>query len=158
MASDTPFRDQISGNPFFAGLRPEFIDVLAANAIHRRLEQDNVLFHYGEKADHFYVILAGKVFVEVAALEGPPLPLQSLESGAVLGWSWLIPPYLWTFQARADEDSEVLDFDGEALRARCDANPEFGYELLKRFSGLMSERLNFARRKMMEEWRPSGFA
>jgi hypothetical protein len=34
----------------------------------------------------------------------------------------------------------------------------FGYELLKRFAALMSERLHFARQKMMQEWKPAGFA
>jgi hypothetical protein len=29
---------------------------------------------------------------------------------------------------------------------------------MKRFSALMSERLGFARRKMMQEWQPPGFA
>jgi CRP/FNR family cyclic AMP-dependent transcriptional regulator len=30
--------------------------------------------------------------------------------------------------------------------------------VLKRFAALMSERLSFARRKMMEAWNPPGFA
>ena len=158
MASEPTIRDRIAGNPFFAGLSPEVIDVLAANAASRHVERDRVLFHYGQKADHFYMIDRGGISVEVAALEGPRLQLQSLDAGAVLGWSWLIPPYTWSFQARADEDTEVLEFDGKAILARCEADPAFGYELLKRFSGLMSERLHFARRKMMDEWRPGGFA
>ncbi len=158
MANHSLVRDQISSNPFFAGLASELIDILAANAASRHVERDRTLFHLGQKADHFYVIVRGRILNEVAALEGPPLQLQSLEAGAVLGWSWLIPPYKWTFQARADDDSEVLEFDGHAIRAHCDANPEFGYELLKRFSGLMSERLHFARQRMMDEWRPAGFA
>jgi CRP-like cAMP-binding protein len=158
MANDSAIRDRVAGNPFFAGLSPELIDVLSTNAARRHLERDHVLFHYGEKADHFYVVVRGKISVEVAALEGPPLQLQSLDAGAVLGWSWLIPPYTWSFQARADEDTEVLEFDGKAIRVRCEAHPTLGYELLKRFAGLMSERLHFARRKMMDEWRPSGFA
>jgi len=158
MANDLSIRDRIAGNPFFAGLAPEFIDVLAANARIRQLERDHVLFHYGERADHFHVIVSGRISVEVAAIEGPPLELQSLEAGAVLGWSWLLPPYTWTFQARAAEDTVVIEFDGKTIRERCEANPAFGYELLKRFSALMSERLLFARQKMMEEWRPSGYA
>jgi CRP/FNR family cyclic AMP-dependent transcriptional regulator len=75
-----------------------------------------------------------------------------------LGWSWLISPYQWSFQARAEEDSELLQFDGTAILARCEQEPKFGYELLKKFAGMMSMRLEAARRKMMDEWNPAGFA
>ena len=52
----------------------------------------------------------------------------------------------------------MLELDGAPILARCEEDPRLGYELLKRFSGLMSERLQFARRKMMDEWKPAGFA
>lgn len=156
--TDRRIFDVIAANPFFAGLSREDVEFLAGKAELRHSSRDSVLFRYGDRADRFYVVVSGKVSVEVAALEGPPLELQALDAGAVLGWSWLIPPYTWSFQARADEDTEVLEFDGRAIRARCEADPRFGYELIKRFSGLMSERLHFAREKMMEAWRPSGFA
>ena len=76
----------------------------------------------------------------------------------VVGWSWLIPPYEWDFHARVDKDCEVVEFDGAALLARCEADPKFGYKLLKAFTTLMSRRLHAARRVMMENWVPAGFA
>ena len=155
---DLAIFDIIDRNPFFAGLARDHVEFLAERAKRRRVPRDSVLFRFGDRADRFYVIVSGKVSVEVAAIEGPPLELQVFEAGAVLGWSWLIPPYKWAFQARADEDSEVLEFDGVSIRARCESEPKFGYELVKRFAGLMSERYMFARRKMMDAWRPSGYA
>jgi CRP/FNR family transcriptional regulator, cyclic AMP receptor protein len=142
----------------FSGLAPELIGFLAEHAVAKRLKADDVLFRHGDDARHFYLIAEGSVSVEVAALEGPPLELQELGPGAVLGWSWLIAPYKWSFQARATAPTEVVEFDGTAILARCDKDPLFGYELMKRFSALMSERLRFARQKMMEEWKPAGYA
>ena len=52
----------------------------------------------------------------------------------------------------------LLEFDGRAVLARCEQDSKFGYELLKRFAALMSERLEAARQKMMDEWNPPGFA
>ena len=52
----------------------------------------------------------------------------------------------------------MLQFDGAAILARCEQDPKFGYELLKKFAALMSVGLNAARQKMMEEWNPAGFA
>ncbi len=156
--ADASMEEILSGNRFFAGLAPEQIEYLARHAERRRLAKDQVLFRHGDAARHFYLVLEGELTVEVAAIEGPALTLQTLGPDAVVGWSWLIPPYKWHFQARAEAPTEVLEFDGAEILARCEQDPKLGYELLKRFSGLMSERLQFARRKMMDEWKPAGFA
>ncbi len=96
--------------------------------------------------------------MQIPAIIGPALEIQALGKNEVLGWSWLISPYKWNFQTKAEEDSELLQFDGAAILARCEQEPKFGYQLLKRFTVLMSVGLNAARQKMMEEWNPAGFA
>ena len=116
------------------------------------------MFHQGDPANNFYLIRSGTVSVEIPAITGPTLQIQSLGPDKILGWSWLIAPFRWNFQARVTEDAEIFAFDGAALRDRCEEDPRLGYELLKRFAGLMSERLESARRKMIDEWNPPGFA
>ena len=96
--------------------------------------------------------------MQIPAVMGPSIEVQILSNNQVLGWSWLISPYQWHFQARAEEDCELLEFDGAALLAICEQDPKFGYQLLKRFAALMSERLDASRQKMMDEWNPAGFA
>lgn len=156
--TDTIAAAGIAENAFFKGLDPDILGFLEQHAAPRALVSEEVLFVHGAQADAFYLVQSGRIKVEVAAITGLPLALQTLEPGAVLGWSWLIPPYRWHFQARADTPSEVLVFDGQAVRQRCEQDPAFGYALLKRFSSLMSERMEHARRTMMEAWTPSGFA
>lgn len=148
----------LAEHEFFAGMKAQDLKFLASCAKHRQLRGNQVLFGYGAPADEFFVLLTGGVTLEVAAIEGPALVLQTLGPGAVLGWSWLIPPYRWSFQARADAETEVLEFNGKVILARCESDPEFGYDVLKRFSSLMSERLSYARSRMMEAWNPPGFA
>jgi CRP-like cAMP-binding protein len=155
---DASMIQRLRGNDFFRELPDEIRDFLAAHAKLRRLGEGEVLFHFAERARHFYLLLSGHISVEVAAIEGPSLQLQELGPGMVLGWSWLIPPNRWSFQARAQTPVEVIEFDGAAVLAQCESNPVFGYVLLKRFSKLMSERLQHARQRMIEEWRPEGFA
>lgn len=149
---------ELAGVAFFAGLDQDCLRFLASCAQRIELDKNIVLFRYGEPAEHFYLICRGRVTVEVPAISGPSLELQNLGPGEILGWSWLIPPYRWSFQARTVEPAELIEFDGAAVRARCESDPRFGYALLKRFSALMSERLNLAREKMIEEWNPPGFA
>lgn len=156
--ADNSIEEELASLPFFEGMKPEFLRFLAEHARRRELNENDVLFSYDAPAKTFYVLSSGRVSIEVAAIEGPPLEMQELNPGAVLGWSWLIPPYRWSFQARADAPGEIIEIDGETVRDRCESDPAFGYDILKRFSSLMSERLDFARTKMMEEWSPPGFA
>ncbi|ABM62272.1 Crp/Fnr family transcriptional regulator [Halorhodospira halophila] len=148
----------LSDQEFFSGLERAHVEFLAECAAARSLEQDEVLFRNGDAADAFYLIRSGGVVLEVPAISGPTLEVQRLGADQIIGWSWLIPPYRWNFNARAEDTTELLVFDGAAVIARCEADPAFGYQILKRFSALMSERLDVARQRMMDQWNPPGFA
>ena len=124
----------------------------------REIKKGQILFRQGERADKFYMVRNGRISVQIPTLQGPTLEIQSLGKDQILGWSWLISPYKWNFQAKAEEDSQLLEFNGAAILERCEQESKFGCELLKKFAVLMSERLDAARQKMMDEWNPIGFA
>ena len=148
----------LSTHEFFSGLSPEFIGFLARCASEQQIEPGQVLFQQGERAHRFYLIRNGSISIEVPAITGPTLKVQSLGASQILGWSWLIPPYKWSFQAKAEAQTALFAFDGDAVLARCEEEPKFGYALLKRFASLMAERLGVARQRMMDQWNPPGFA
>ena len=150
--------EYLSNHTFFSGLREEFVMFLGQYVKTLEIKEGHILFQQGELADKFYIVRNGRISVQIPALMGPTLEIQSLRADQVLGWSWLISPYQWHFQAKSEEDSTLLEFDGASILARCEQEPRFGYELLKRFAALMSERLDVSRQKMMDEWNPSGFA
>lgn len=150
--------EYLSAHEFFSELSDVVLKFLCECSSTREIKKGEILFRLGENADKFYVIRSGCISIQMPAIMGPTLEIQSLGKDQVVGWSWLIAPYKWNFQTKADEDSELLEFDGTALLARCEQDPKFGYELLKKFAGLMSVRLNAARLKMMDEWNPAGFA
>jgi CRP-like cAMP-binding protein len=156
--SKQSIEDYLSTHTFFSGLDTRFLKFLSNSAAELRINEGDVLFQQGKRADKFFLLRHGQVSVQVPALVGPTLELQVLGEDQILGWSWLIPPYRWNFQARAMADSDLLEFDGNAILAHCEEDPKFGYELFKRFASLMSERLDAARQKMMDQWDPPGFA
>jgi CRP/FNR family cyclic AMP-dependent transcriptional regulator len=55
--------------------------------------------------------------------------------------SWLIPPYLWDFTARAVQPTRAFAFDGKYLHSKAEADHDLGYELLTRFSRVIVKRL-----------------
>jgi CRP/FNR family transcriptional regulator, cyclic AMP receptor protein len=157
MSNQSTF-EYLSGHEFFCEFSNDILKLLSECSSMCEIKKERVLFRQGENADKFYVIRKGRISIQIPAIMGPTLEIQDLGKDQVLGWSWLISPYKWNFQAMAEEDSELLQFDGTALLMRCEQEPKFGYELLKKFAGLMSERLNEARQKIMDEWNPAGFA
>jgi CRP/FNR family cyclic AMP-dependent transcriptional regulator len=150
--------EYLSAHEFFSELSDDALNFLCECSSTCEIKKGHILFRMGEYADTFYVLRAGRISIQMPAIIGPALEIQTLDKNQVLGWSWLISPYRWSFQALAEEDSALLKFDGAAILARCEQEPKFGYELLKRFAALMSVRLDAARQKMMDEWNPPGFA
>ena len=156
--SNQSITEYLSAHEFFSEFSDDVLKFLCECSSMREIKKGQILFRQGEHADKFYVVRSGLISIQMPAIMGPTLEIQTVDEDQVLGWSWLISPYKWNFQTKAEEDSELLQFDGAAILARCEQEPKFGYELLKKFAGLMSVRLNAARQKMMDEWNPVGFA
>jgi CRP-like cAMP-binding protein len=143
--SDAALTVFLARHPLFQGLDPTHIARIAGYAEEQQYPAQARVFSQDAEASYFFILREGQVTVEIPALDGEPLNIQNLGPGATLGWSWLIPPYRWLFDARATTPVTVVAVNGKQLRAECDANPVMGYELMKRFAALMAERLNAAR-------------
>lgn len=150
--------DTLSKHPFFSELAPEHLSELEQAARELHFQDGDAVFRQDESARHFYLITKGEASIQIPSIYGPPLIVQKLGAGELLGWSWLIPPYKWHFDARATSDLDVIEFDGARLLQRCEKDPALGYQLLKRFSALMSDRVQAARLKMMEVCEPTQIA
>lgn len=112
-------------------------------------EPEEVIIREGEPANRFYLIHTGEVQLEADVPGRGLVPFQRLGPGSALGWSWLFPPHIWRFNARAVTRISATFFYGTGLREHCDANPTFGYELMKRVSKVTLERLQTARDQML---------
>lgn len=144
-------------HPFFAELNAEHIALLAGCAKNVVFKAGEFLFREGEDAEEFFIIRHGKVVVETFVPQKGPISIQTREAGEVLGWSWLVPPYRWHFDARAFELTRALTLDGKCLRDKLDIDHDLGYELMKRFSLLIAQRLEATRLQLMDIYgNPSG--
>jgi len=140
----------LAEHPFFQALAPEDLHVLAGCAMNVRFETGQQLFREGAEANEFYLIRHGKVALEVVVPGRSSVTIQTLGPGEILGWSWLVPPYRWRFDARAVELVRAIALDGKCLRAKCEADPRLGFELLKRFAQVIIERLQATRLQLLD--------
>jgi len=136
--------------PVFGGLDDRYATQLAGCARTSGWEPGETLFREGESADTFYVVRRGRVALELFLPNRGPLTIETIEPGEVVGWSWLFPPYRWHFDGRAVEPVRAVAVDGTCLRAKCDEDPALGYELMRRFSQVMLERLQATRMRLAD--------
>ena len=140
----------LRGHKFFAGLDSEYLTLLTGCASNVVFAADSFLFREGEPAETFYLIREGKVALEIAAPGRGALVVQTLGPGDVAGFSWLFDPHRWEFDGRAVERVLAVQMDGACLRGKCDADPRLGYELMQRFAGLMTSRLQATRLQLLD--------
>jgi CRP-like cAMP-binding protein len=143
-----PLLNEITEHPFFRGLPPEHLSLLADCAMRSHFEKDERIFRSGDPANRFYLLQKGKVALE-SATNGAATTLQHIGAGDVLGWSWLFPPYTWHFDARAVEPTDAIFLYGTRVRELCDSNHDLGYELMNRTANVLIDRLMSVRRELV---------
>jgi CRP/FNR family transcriptional regulator, cyclic AMP receptor protein len=148
--------EYLRGHPFFAGFDKDSLDELAGCAFNQHTKAGEYLFHEGGDAKHFYVVTRGRIVVEVFIPASGPYVLDSVAEGDVLGWSGLIPPHRWLYDARAVEPASVVALDAGCLRAKCDADPRLGYDFIRRVAQMMSHRLQATRVRLLDLYGPPG--
>ena len=88
-------------------------------------DRDQIIFREGDASSFFYLILSGKVALEVTAL-GRTVRVQTVSDGEALGWSSVLPSEGKHFQARALGAVRALVFDGARLRELCEEDCSLG--------------------------------
>jgi len=136
-------------HPFFKDLEPEILDFIVGCASNVRFKKGETILREGEPADKFYLIREGKVEIDINISIHRPITIQTLCDGEILGWSWLIPPHRYRFDAKAVEDTRAIALDGKCLRNKCEENHDLGYELLKRLAGVFTQRLEETRKQLI---------
>jgi CRP-like cAMP-binding protein len=136
-------------HPFFRGLDEAALEVVSGCATNAHFRPGDYLFREGQPADAFYVVRRGRVSLEIRT-PTDAVVLDTADGGDVVGWSWLIPPYRWTFDARAVEETSTVSFDGQCLRDKCRQDPALGYALLERVVQVMSARIQSARVRLLD--------
>jgi CRP/FNR family cyclic AMP-dependent transcriptional regulator len=141
-------------HPFLKGLEPRLLKIIVGCASNVVFQPGEFLFREGDEANSFYFIRGGKVMIETFIPEKGPVAIQSREAGEVTGWSWLVPPYRWHFDARAIELTRAIALDGKCLRGKFDKDHDLGYAMMKKFAAVIADRLDATRMQLMDIYGP----
>ena len=125
------------------------LQLIASCGQEKMFSAGDYLGRENQSADYFYLIQRGQVAIEIFFPGRGALTLQTLRDGDIVGWSWLFPPYRWTFDVRAQTPVQVAALDGRCLRAKCAEDPRLGYALMQRFAAIMTSRLQATRLQLV---------
>jgi CRP/FNR family transcriptional regulator, cyclic AMP receptor protein len=137
-------------HPFFDGFDSAFVHAICVKGVESRFEVDDLLAREGTEAGLFYVVLEGKIALEIGSGDRPLLTVQTVGPGEVLGWSWLVPPHRWRFDARAVKPSRAIALDAEVLRRTLRSHPTWGFQFMVRFMPVLAERLENTRVQLLD--------
>jgi CRP-like cAMP-binding protein len=142
-------RELLAAQPVLADLEPGDLDLMAGCGHLAVMEPGAPLAREGDPAEQFFVVRAGRVALEIASPTGP-LVVETLDAGEIVGWSWIFPPYRWVFDVDVVDRARLVVIDAACLRQKCDADPEFGYRVMKRFAQVVAQRLAATRLRLLD--------
>jgi CRP/FNR family transcriptional regulator, cyclic AMP receptor protein len=151
--SDPAILAAIQQHPFSQGLTPEHCATLAALGSGVNYGKDEIIFAEGDQRHEFFFLVKGRVALEMVA-QGRALRVHTLEAGDELGWSSVLSGRGKFYQARALEPVETIRFDGRELLEKCRSDHAFGYKIMHRLVGVVSERLQAARMQVLDMYSP----
>jgi len=144
---------QLAAHPFVRDMPPQMLDFLGGCASNAMYAEGEFLFQEGHDAKSFYLLREGRVSLEIQLSGNRATTIETLGPGDVIGWSWLVSPYRWHFDARATETTKVYQLDGVCLRDKCDGDHDLGYEIMKRVLHVVQERLERVRMQLLDVYR-----
>ncbi|HOE95076.1 MAG TPA: cyclic nucleotide-binding domain-containing protein [Candidatus Sumerlaeota bacterium] len=131
-------------------LADETLKQIAACAQEVKFKEGAYVFRESEKAEQFYILEEGRVALELQGNAPAPMLIQTLGPGDVLGWSWLVEPQRWSFDARCLEPVKAVVFDGEKIKRLCAKDEHLGYQLFRTFTAIIAGRLEATRRELVD--------
>ncbi len=112
------------------------------------------LFRLGDSADRLFLTVRGRIRLtlpmQVRGREEDIL-VEERTAGQTVGWSALIPPYLFTLSATAPLETETIALLRERLQEYFAANPAAGCKIAMNLAIVIGHRLHLSQTMWLRE-------
>ena len=135
---------------FSAHLSDATAQKLAALLTPRDFAAGAVLFDEGTVSPWLYVIVAGEIALEMCVPARGCTRILTLGPGDLLAWSSLLGDGRMTATAIATSPARLLAASATDLKALCDADHEFGFELMRGMAQALARRLTATRLQLLD--------
>jgi len=114
----------VSALPFFKGLPDSDLQAIYQSSNIKDYTRNKPLFHQGDKADRFFVILSGWVKLFRATDEGEEVVVALFTKGDVFGEAAVFGSAAYPFSTIAAEESRIMEVPAGFLKEQGKKNPE----------------------------------
>ncbi|HIJ40630.1 MAG TPA: cyclic nucleotide-binding domain-containing protein [Deltaproteobacteria bacterium] len=110
--------------------------------VEMRLFSDGAkIFRQGEKADFFFMLMKGKIVLEMKVSERINVSLGSIKAAGSLGWSALLGDPAYTSDAVCVEPCEIMAIQGGKFQELMERDHDMRYGVMKIVVSLLKRRL-----------------
>ena len=137
--------------PWFNTLTPNHFNKTAELTHLRHAKAGEIFFREGDKQDYIYIVLEGRVSLDIFVPHHGKVHFYTAEPYDVFGWSSVTPGmHQRTAGAVAVLDTTVASIDAEGLRNFAEIDHDFGYLLMRRLANVVASRLMVTRLQLID--------
>lgn len=135
--------DKIRSIELFESLTDEQIEMMQAYTEVVNFRNGEKLFQVGHSAKSIFVLLEGKVSIQVQLSSRPEtMSIVVLQkAGQLVGWSGLMGGAHYSASGVCLEDSQLLKIDGQEFIQTLQKYPEAGFGVMVEIAKVISQRL-----------------
>ena len=137
--------------PWFHELNKEHIQKIAEITDVYHVKTGEVLFREGDKQERIYVVIEGRIALDMFIPHRGKIRFYTAEPGEVFGWSSVTPTIRQrTAGATAVVDGLIVCINAEKLRQVCDEDHDLGYLVMRRLANVVAGRLLVTRLQLLD--------
>ncbi len=143
--------EELKKIPWFGELNPEHLQKIAAISFLRPVKAGEILFKEGAKQDYMYVVLEGRIALDLYVPHHGKVIFYTTDKWEVFGWSGVTPVVRQrTAGAMAVMDGLVVAIDALQLNDLCDQDHDLGYLFMRRMVNIVASRLMVTRLQLLD--------
>jgi len=139
---------QLASHEIFQMLRPEQVDAISSAAEEISLKPGDVVFHQGERADHFFVVLEGQVALRLGRPGGVSVLIDEATPGATFGSCVCLQIDTYSLSAQCTAPTRLLKIKAATLKKLMDDDLVMGYAVQTMISRIYFKRYVDTMRKL----------
>jgi CRP-like cAMP-binding protein len=136
----------VADAPIFAGMSGADLDALIGLATSRHYSSGSAVFEQGEPAEHFYVLVSGRLRVSQVNGEGQQTIVHMVNPGEIFGMARMLRRHDYPGTASAVADSVVLAWPAASWETIMTQHPLLAANVM----GTIGERLQEAHARVRE--------
>jgi len=130
---------QLQQGDFFWGMDKRFVKKAMELTTKAAFAEGEFLFHEGDRADHFFILLTGRVKLSLGKSE--KVVYMSRQAGEIIGWSSLTDRKAYSASGLCVEPTNLLKIESARFLDLLNDEPSSGLTLFKRIATMLGNRL-----------------